>query len=428
MKFSKKRFMMWLTAALALALAVGLGINATAAGVLTKDQISGIVDTQTDETQITNPIIEVAKSARQSVVGVNNYQTRSSTFYGYGFGYSAPPAEPTLAGTGSGVVVSTYGHVLTNNHVIQNAARVTVTSEGKEYTAAVMATDPELDIAVLQVPDLNLPAVPLGDSDKLQIGEWAIVIGNPLGEEFERTVTLGVVSALDREVKDSAVDRYGRRYAKTNQMIQVDAAISSGNSGGGMFNVMGQLQGIPTLKYDSSNRSGSFFFGQLQQGPSIDNIGMCVPINAAKPLLQAVLEDYTGDAEVAKTPDQDSSDNEKPMIGVMIGTLSPNLSLMADRTLPQGAYVSSVLENSPAEEAGMLAGDIVVEANGEIIANSTALQRVIQQAQRGDIIKLKVYRAENLSDILNNKADRSTLGEGKYVELEVTPKFPEHSM
>jgi S1-C subfamily serine protease len=145
-------------------------------------------------------------------------------------------------------------------------------------------------------------------------------------------------------------------------------------------------------------------------------------------LLQAVLEDYTGDAEVAKTADQDSSDNEKPMIGVMIGTLSPNLSLMADRTLPQGAYVSSVLENSPAEEAGMLAGDIVVEANGEIIANSTALQRVIQQAQRGDIIKLKVYRAENLSDILNNKADRSTLGEGKYVELEVTPKFPEHSM
>lgn len=155
---------------------------------------------------------------------------------------------------------------------------------------------------------------------------------------------------------------------------------------------------------------------------------MCVPINAAKPLLQAVLEDYTGDAEVAKTADQDSSDNEKPMIGVMIGTLSPNLSLMADQTLPQGAYVSSVLENSPAEEAGMLAGDIVVEANGEIIANSTALQRVIQQAQRGDIIKLKVYRAENLSDILNNKADRSTLGEGKYVELEVTPKFPEHSM
>ena len=107
-----------------------------------------------------------------------------------------------------------------------------------------MATDPELDIAVLQVPDLNLPAVPLGDSDKLQIGEWAIVIGNPLGEEFERTVTLGVVSALDREVKDSAVDRYGRRYAKTNQMIQVDAAISSGHSGGGMFNVLGKLQGI----------------------------------------------------------------------------------------------------------------------------------------------------------------------------------------
>ncbi len=425
--FNKKRILALLPLALALVLAIGFGVNAIAAGMLTKEEIATVVDTQTDETKVTSPIIDVANSARLSVVGVNNYQARMRSYYGYGFGDIVPPAEPTVVGTGSGVVVSQYGHVLTNYHVVRNAARVTVTSEGKEFGAAVIDTDPELDIAVLQVPGLNLPAVPLGDSDKLQIGEWAIVIGNPLGEEFERSVTVGVVSALNREVTDRAVDRYGRRYAKTNQMIQVDAAISSGNSGGGMFNILGQLQGIPTLKFDSSAGGGGFFFGQ-SQGPSIDNIGMCVPINAAKPLLQSVLEKYEGDANVDQPNVPANATADKPRIGVTIGTLSANHPLVANQTLPQGAYVSIVDEGSPAEKGGMLAGDIVVEANGEIIRSSTELIGVIGATERGQTVKLKVFRAENLADIIDRRGNPDTLGEGEYIDLEVTPNFPEQAL
>lgn len=421
----KRRSLLWLTAAVALTLAVGMGIHAMAAGALTKEQISGIVDTQTDETKVTSPMISVANTARESIVGINNYQTRSRSFYGYGFGYNYPDVEPSLAGTGSGVVVSQYGHVLTNNHVINGAVRVTVTVSGKEYEAAVVGADPQLDVAVLQVPGLNLPAVPLGDSDKLQIGEWAVVIGNPLGEEFERTVTVGVVSALNRQVEGSSVDRYGRRYAKTNQMIQVDAAINNGNSGGGMFNILGQLQGIPTLKYDNNSSRGGFFFGLPTQQASVDNIGMCIPINAAKPLLQSVLEDYTGDAKVAQSsqPGQD-----RPLIGVMIDTLSPSHPLVANQTLPQGAYVAEVNEGSPAEKAGLKPGDIVVEANGTVIQGSTQLRDLIAQLHQGESVKMKVFRAPNLAGIMERKADLDALGEGEYIELEVTPQFPNVSM
>lgn len=422
---NKKHILSILPLALALMLAFGIGINAIAAGILTKEEIAAIVDTQTDETQVTSPLIEVANSARLSVVGVNNYQARMRSYYGYGFGYEAPPAEPTVVGTGSGVVVSQYGHVLTNYHVVADASRVTVTSEGKEYGAAVIDYDAELDIAVLQVPTLNLPAVPLGDSDKLQIGEWAIVIGNPLGEEFERSVTVGVVSALNREVQDSSVDRYGRRYAKTNQMIQVDAAISSGNSGGGMFNMLGQLQGIPTLKFDSS--AGGSIFG-TGRSPSIDNIGMCVPINAAKPLLQTVLEKYEGDAEIDLPGAAAEVPADKPSIGVMIGTLSSSHSLVANQTLPQGAYVSAVNQDSPAEKGGLLPGDIVVEANGGIIRSSTELKALIESTQRGESVTLKVFRAENLADIIDRGANLDTLGKGEYVDLEVTPQFPEQAL
>ena len=248
------------------------------------------------------------------------------TFFGYGYGYYTRPSEPKIAGTGSGVMVTAYGHVLTNYHVVENAAHVTVTSDGKEYDAAVVGSDSELDIAILQVPGLDLPVAPLGTAIRCRSASGLLSLV-PLGQEFERTVTVGVVSALDREIKDSSVDRYGRRYMKTNQMIQVDAAISSGNSGGGMFNILGQLQGIPTLKFDS-NRGGSIY--GFSSGPSIDNIGMCIPINAAKPLLQSVLEDYQGDAAI-EGKQAAEADKPKPRIGVTIKTLASSHPLVADR-------------------------------------------------------------------------------------------------
>ncbi|MBQ6803885.1 MAG: trypsin-like peptidase domain-containing protein, partial [Clostridia bacterium] len=357
-----------------------------------EDEISAIINGTTDASQITSPFIQVANQVRNSVVGVNNYTT-TTTYYGYGFGYGygngrQNEQRESLAGTGSGVVVSNYGHVLTNYHVVEDASRVTITiaNSESEYDAQVVGFDADLDIAVLWVSGLELPAVPLGDSDQLQVGEWAIVIGNPLGEDFARTTTVGVVSAIDREVTDKTYDRYGRQTEITNTMIQVDAAINSGNSGGGMFNTLGQLQGIPARKYSSSG-----FFST-----TIDNIGMCIPINVAKPLLAEVLRAYDSDAAAkasggAAAANEDNSSSPlhgKPRLGISGSTITS----AAQSKLPQGVFVHEVESGSPAQEGGILPGDIIVEVDGEIISTMTDLQSQLKTYSEGDTLKIKVFR------------------------------------
>jgi serine protease Do len=306
-------------------------------------------------------------------------------------------------------VVSPYGHILTNNHVVENAARVMVTYEDKEIAAQIVAQDAALDIAILLAPGIELPAAPLGDSDSLQVGEYAIVIGNPLGQEFERTVTVGYVSAIDREVRDRVSDRYGRSATVKNQMIQVDAAINEGNSGGGMFNTLGQLQGVPARKYDAG---GNSIFG-LQQQASVDNIGMCIPINVAKPMLKTVLESY--DENAIQTAQAQTPAAPRPMIGVTVRTLTAGEAQKLDGTLPNGAYVVKVEPNSPAQAAGIKKGDIIVEADGEVLTHSTHLIEVLAQHKEGDAVKLKIFRAEGTDDV----ASLNTIGESEYVDLEV---------
>ncbi len=389
---------------------------------LTDAEIDAIINTQTDASLVSSPFTEVADSVRNSVVGVNNY-TVSSSYYSYGFGYGFgfdPRSESreTLSGTGSGVVISNLGHVLTNFHVVEGANRVTVTiaNDESEHEAKVVGFDSDLDIAILFVPDLDLPAVPLGDSDQLKVGEWAIVIGNPLGEEFARTLTVGVVSALDREITDTTYDRYGRRTSITNTMIQVDAAINSGNSGGGMFNVLGQLQGIPSRKYSSSG-----FFTTT----TIDNIGMCIPINVAKPLIEEVLKSYNPD-DVNPQPDTKADTDEnrstgtnpllgKPRLGVNIASLSNTNGI-----LPQGPLVRTVEPGSPAEEGGILPGDIIVEVDGELTATGDEVIARVQGHSEGDSLTLKVYRDEAVaSQIGNATIDLSKAGDGEYLEITV---------
>ncbi len=307
-------------------------------------------------------------------------------------------------------MVSKYGHILTNHHVVKDATRVSVSYEDKEVSAEVVASDASLDIAVLLAPGLELPAVPLGDSDQLQVGEYAIVIGNPLGKEFERTVTVGYVSALGREVQDRVSDRYGRYATVKNQMIQVDAAINQGNSGGGMFNTLGQLQGIPSRKYDNS---GSSIFGSLSGQASIDNIGMCIPINVAKPLLQNVLEGYDSAAVQAQQQEENAP---RPRLGVTIRTLNSGETQKLDGTLPNGAYVVNVESKSPAEVGGIKKGDIIVEVDGKVVNNSTHLIEVISGYKEGDTLKVKVFRVDGTEDV----AGLNNIGDNNYVDLEVT--------
>ena len=382
-----------------------------------EEEINAIINTTTDASQVTSPFIQVANQVRNSVVGVNNY-TVSSSFYGYGYGFGfggrQPESREALSATGSGVVISNYGHVLTNYHVVEGASRLTVTTavDESEHDAVVVGYDANLDIAILQVDSLNLPAVPLGDSDQLQVGEWAIVIGNPLGEEFARTMTVGVVSALDRQISDTSTDRYGRRTVITNTMIQVDAAINSGNSGGGLFNTLGQLQGIPARKYSSS---GLF-------SASIDNIGMCIPINVAKPLIQQVLRDYNGDSAVKGNNGQQAAQENtmigKPRLGVSVSTLNSG----SGSIIPQGAFVKEVEAGSPAEAGGILPGDIIVDIDGTVISSSSAMiQKLNGQYKEGDTLNVKVYRDEALAKQVGQTTfDTTDLGNGEYLDLTVT--------
>lgn len=393
-----------LSIALALTLTLTLAVSA-ATGTIAPDELSGLVDTQTDKTQVTSPFIQVANQVRDSVVGVNNYQSIN------------------VAGTGSGVVISKYGHVLTNYHVVNGASQLTITYGTKEAEATLVASDQGLDIAILLVSGIDLPAVTLGDSDQVQVGEWAIVVGNPLGQEFDRTVTVGVVSAFNRAIDNRTVDKYGRRSIVTNQMIQMDAAITSGNSGGGLFNILGQLQGIPSIKYDSSAMFG---------GPSIDNIGMSLPINSAKPLIKEALEKYDGnnvsqanivDQQTGERSSMQPADPNKPRMGVTITTLAPSYPLVLDGTLPQGAYITEVEAGSPAETAGLKAGDIIVEVDSAIVKDSQELVDKLSAYKAGDKVEVKFFRAQGLDDILQGNKNVDTLGEGTYqtvgVELKV---------
>ncbi len=338
--------------------------------VIPQDEIDAIVNTETNEELITSPFITVTKQVRNSVVGVNNYATvtyggMNYFGFGYGYGYGDPQSKETLQGTGSGVVVSKWGHVLTNYHVVEGATRVTVTTgvDDEEHEATVVTYDANQDIAVLLVEGLNLPAVQLGDSDKIQGGEWAIVRGNPLGERYARTVTIGTVSGLDRKVTDRTTDKYGRLTSITNAMIQVDAAINSGNSGGGLFNGQGQVIGIVNAKDSGATSSGAL----------IEGLGFAIPINDAMDIASQLME--SGHV------------TDRATLGVSLTTVPYDY-----RGTKAGLYINSVFEGSGAEEAGLKADDRITAADGQPIVQYADLSFILQKKKIGDTILITVER------------------------------------
>ena len=426
----KKRMYVGIVAVLLAVVMIGatlISANAATNG-LSEKEIDAIVNTTTDQSKIESPFLSVVNDVRNSVVGVNNYTTTSSYYgYGYGYGYGQPQNKETLRGTGSGVVITQYGHVLTNYHVVEGASRVTITTgtDDEEHEATVVGYDADLDIAVLEVKNLNLKPVELGDSDALQVGEWAIVIGNPIGEKYSRSVTIGAISGLNREITDQSMDKYGRISTVTNTMIQTDAAINSGNSGGGMFNILGQLQGIPARYAVGTGYSS--LMGLISTGREVDNIGLCIPINVAKPLITEVLKDYNA-ANKTTTDSKTQSDNTteeridsplygKPRLGVTITTLS-NSSRYG---LPAGAFVRAVEAGSPADDGGIKVGDIVVEMDGTVLDSQNALISKLNGYHEGDQVKVKVYRDPELSENTNlNNIDVNKLGKGEYIDLTIT--------
>ena len=318
--------------------------NSGSSQVLKGERPSTVIDVATIDTSKQMSPAEVYAQNVASTVGIT---TSVTTNY---FGFTT-----TSAAAGSGFVLSDDGYILTNYHVIENSTSIKVTMyDGSSYDAQLIGYDESNDIAVLKVDAENLSPVVLGDSGNLNVGDSVMAIGNPLGE-LTFSLTAGVVSALDREVTLSG--------NVTMELIQTDCAINSGNSGGALFNLYGEVIGITNAKYSSSS-----------SGASIDNIGFAIPINSVMSIVESIIEK----GYIAK-----------PYIGVSVTSVSSETQSYG---LPKGAAVKAISEDSPAEKAGLQINDIITEANGTTIESSDDLVRLVGDLYAGAELKLTVYR------------------------------------
>ena len=304
-----------------------------------------VIDIHTIDTSKVMTPAEVYATNVNSTVGITTSIT--TNYWGY---------QTTSAASGSGFVLTDDGYILTNHHVIEGSNAITVSFyDGSSAEAALIGYDASNDIAVLKVNAEGLVPVVLGDSDNMNVGDPVVAIGNPLGE-LTFSLTSGAVSALDREVTTS--------NGITMNLMQTDCAINSGNSGGALFNLYGEVIGITNAKYSSGSSSEA----------SIDNIGFAIPINSIENIVQSIIVN----GYIAK-----------PYIGVSVTDVSEETQSYG---LPQGAAVKSVVEDSPAAKAGLQINDIITHVNGTAITGSSHLVSVVGDANIGDVLKLTVYR------------------------------------
>src|ERR1700687_4399853 len=273
-------------------------------------------------------------------------------FFGKRFGPGPEvPKQRREQSLGSGVIVSPEGYVLTNNHVVEGATDVKVTlSDKRELKAQIIGTDAKTDVAVLKLEGANFPAITLGDSSKVQVGDYALAIGDPFG--VGQTVTMGIVSAKGRS--NLGIEDY-------EDFIQTDAPINPGNSGGALVNDRGELVGINTaiLSHGSGGNEG---------------IGFAIPINMARNVINQIM---------------DHGKVTRGYLGVVIQPITPAMAKQLGLSNVQGALVGDVTPNGPAQKSGVQRGDVILEVNGKPMESSRELRNTISMMQPGETVRVK---------------------------------------
>jgi serine protease Do len=297
----------------------------------------------------------------------------------FGDQFETPGGPVPRRGLGSGVIIDQKGLILTNNHVVENAEKITVKlSDDREFDAKIIGRDPKTDIAVIQINDGkgSFRVAPLGDSSRLQVGEWVVAMGSPFG--LDNTLTAGVVSAKGRQIGAGPYDNF----------IQTDASINPGNSGGPLVNLRGEVVGINTAIF---SRSG----GNL-------GIGFAIPIDLAKEILPQLIK---------------SGKVTRGWLGVTIQRITPELAESLGLEKSRGALVGNVAEGSPAAQAGIQVGDVIVEYNGEPVEDSSALPILVARTEVGKSVKATVIR--------DKKKVPVTIKVGELKEEEVVAAAPQ---
>lgn len=321
-----------------------------------------------------NAVAEIAAMVKPSVVNISSTKTIRTQgipfpffdepffrrFFGDEFRFFERPREFKQSGLGSGVIVDKNGYILTNNHVIKDADEIKVKlSDQREFKGKVVGTDPKTDLAVIKIDSNDLPAIKIGDSDELKVGETVLAIGNPFG--LSHTVTMGIVSAKGRA---------NVGIADYEDFIQTDAAINPGNSGGALVNIKGELVGINTAIFSTSG--------------GYQGIGFAIPSNMAKVVMESLIE---------------KGKVVRGWLGVYIQPLTSELAKQFDLKNSEGALISDVIEDSPAAKVGIERGDVIVEYNGNKVKDVTSLRNMVANTLPNTEVSIKIVRNGELKTL-----------------------------
>ena len=358
---TNRPWMIGLVASMLVFLLIGLGIGEDTSGNRLASQDSAAQEPKpTTTVQGLPDFVALAKRLRPGVVNISTTQINNrgdtSNFFGQSGRFGAPSSREQFRqrSLGSGFIIEPDGLILTNFHVVDNAERITVRLlDGRELTGKVVGADQKTDIALVKISAQDLPVAPLGDSDRLEVGEWVMAVGNPFG--FDNTVTSGIVSAKDRQIGAGPYDHF----------IQTDASINPGNSGGPLVNLQGEVVGIDTAIFS-------------QSGGNI-GIGFAIPINLVKDLLPQL---------------KNGGKITRGWLGVSIQGITPDLAESLGLGQVKGALVSSVVHDSPADRAGIQEGDVIVGYEGKAINNANDLPTLVAGTPVGKTVSLQVFRGK----------------------------------